>query len=223
MNNDVEYRSENCLFLPLRKLNYRAVLFVAVDFHTDDREEINLRNMVEAFQLAGRYNCCRLTLPANPLYERLTEKYHDFSTLVQLAHIVFTQGEKIDFNLDLVLQQKGILSEMDFVHHWKSISEREPYSLKLQKTALSNCRASRMNQFSGQVKKRIYTILTRHNPDTKLVISTLDKMIKKLGDSYETGIGRGHIGYRKELNLLLRELPWNKKCIETCLLEIENG
>ena len=213
MSTDVHYRSENAIFLPLRKLKYRGVIFVAVDFHASDRETINRQNMAEAFRLAQQVNCCRLTVPANPFYSKNPGLDPVLASATQYADVLLALDNPITFNLELIVRDMGFLGSMEFTHHWKSISEREPYTAKLHDSPLTARRKPRMNPYSPQMQGRLRHILTRHSPRARQLQSAL-KTLQELGKSYDTGLGRGHIGCKEELALLLQELPWNKDIIE---------
>ena len=62
--------SEHVAFLPCRKLKYRGILFVCVDFYSENRAEINAARIAEALAVARRYGCAKLTCPQNILYRR---------------------------------------------------------------------------------------------------------------------------------------------------------
>ena len=62
--------SEHVAFLPCRKLKYRGILFVCVDFYSENRAEINAARIAEALVVARRYGCAKLTCPQNILYRR---------------------------------------------------------------------------------------------------------------------------------------------------------
>ena len=72
-------------------------------------------------------------------------------------------------------------------------------------------------QYSTKEKKKILNILTKHNT-TKNDISFLIELLKnKLGNEYDTSVGLGNRGYKKELMALIKELPWHYENIKKAL------
>lgn len=74
-------KDKNAVFLPCRKLKYRGIIFVAVYFHSRDSREINRGRIAEAFGLAQKYNCTKLSGPENFLYD-LYYKRNGYSDII---------------------------------------------------------------------------------------------------------------------------------------------
>lgn len=98
--------SEHVAFLPCRKLKYRGILFVSVDFYSENREEINARRIAEALEIATKYECVKLSCPQNLLYSS-DEQYGYEYIYAQFEYIVrlFCSKEKINFVIETVIQK----------------------------------------------------------------------------------------------------------------------
>ena len=215
-------KDTNAIFLPCRKLKYRGVIFVAVDFYLQDRVEINKKHIGEALQLAQKYGCAKLSCPENFLYDLCYERNGYNDIFFQMCYVLEKySGTKINFMIDFVIKPsldsfkrlKNTILCYDFS---KTYFEKLPdcaeilpwYRRKLWKIR----RASSLNCFMA---KKVRRLLTDDSISEKKKLRTLRQLKKKLGDYYETHTSFCNEGYLNFLLRLCNEMPWNKEKIES--------
>ncbi len=218
MNPSVAYRSNHCLFLPLQKLKYRAIVLIEMDFYSELRREINLSRVIESFTLLKKFNCCKLSIPKDMLYDH--SRYNGLriqSELHNIYDILKGYNSEIDFLIEVVI---NTYNEPDFMYYSRDIkytAERYPYSKKLysfMKDPSDSMFYPKEYLYWNTEANLIKKVLTNRNiqlNDLSFLIKILEK---KQGDYFETGVGRSNLGYKKELISLLDELPWNADVIK---------
>ena len=91
------FGSGHAAFMPCRKLKYRGLLFVALDFYSDNRTEINAQRIAEALIVASTYKCKKLSCPGNLLYEPDRYQFGYDGLYIQLETII----EKLPANIQI--------------------------------------------------------------------------------------------------------------------------
>ena len=213
--------SEHVAFLPCRKLNYRGILFVSVDFYSDNRVDINAKRIAEAFKVAKKYNCRKMACPANFLYDSFirAESYPNvFDLFNQVARVVNHLNkpeEKIDFMIDIIIKN-NLWNHVnydaggrfcDFTKAYLEVlpecSEILPwYRKRIQKI----WRANALNNHDAH---NVREILTNKNVSIKKVIQVEKRLRKVLGDYEESDADYYPNGGDGFLLRMLKEMPWN--------------
>ncbi len=207
--------SEHVAFLPCRKLKYRGILFVCVDFYSENREKINADRIAEALEVAAKYSCKKLSCPQNLLYNP-EEKYgYDF-IFFQFDSIIRALGTKvkIDFVIETVIK-KTLKSFSDYestmvlydfsnvsVEYLPDCAQILPYYRKVLRSVRT------VYSFSAHTQKQIRALLTTPLKEKK-VFRLFKKLYKIMGGYDESGVGRGNEGFGFFLLGLCQEMPWN--------------
>lgn len=231
-NDDTHIGSEHVVFLPCLKLKYRGILFVEVDFYSDDREEINARRIAEAFSVAQKYSCKKLSCPRNFLYsparfERRYEYLH-----FELAEVADCLPEKvkIDFVVEYVIQKNWTAYYPEFFNFWRyydysnalveflpACAQILPWYRKKMKSI------NTVYTFSARTSKLIRKILTSESLTKKQMFKAFKKLRGIIGDYYETGVNRGNQGYEDYILELCKEMPWNFKILKETMEDFYNS
>lgn len=207
--------SEHVAFLPCRKLKYRGILFVSVDFYSEKREEINAGRITEALEVATRYNCKKLSCPQNLLYNP-EEKYGYDYIHFQFESIILALGSKIkiDFVIETVIR-KNLKSfpeyvstsiYYDFSNSLVDYLPRSALILPYYRIALKSVRTA--YSFSTHTQKQILALLTKPINE-KGAFRLFKKLYKIMGGYDESGVGRYNDGFGFFLLGLCKEMPWN--------------
>ena len=218
------YGSEHAAFLPCKKLKYRGVLFVAVDFYSEDRAKINSKRIAEALEVASKFGCTRLSSPEDFSYSgsHYGRGYgYLFYDLQNVLIEIQAENTEINFNVEFVIQRtfdnfKILRWTPEYYDFTRAFMEKLPYCAevlpwyrkRLKKirhaNALSKCTA-------GIVKK----ILTDETLSEKKMTSFLKHLCNLLGeyDDYDP-CGACNEGYVFFLLKLCEEMPWGFKRLE---------
>ena len=212
--------SEHVAFLPCRKLKYRGILFVSVDFYSDNRDNINASRIAEALEIAYKYNCKKLTCPQNLLYSPENDEfsykfsfdyiYHEWNRIV----LALKDKVKIDFIIENLVQ-KNLLSLRMFMSSLipydfsNSLIEYLPDCAQILPHYRRKLRSIRTPYtFSDRTAKEIRKLLTSPINDRKAL--RLFKKLLRIMDLYEeSGVGRCNEGFEFFILGLCNEMPWN--------------
>ena len=205
------YTSDHCVYLPLRKLNYRGVIFVWFELLSENEQNINTERAAEALSLASRFNCCKLTIP-NIFNDNV------FFPGRRLIESVIKGGGKTDFTIECILSGIPVSDLYHYYHkQYLAVPEKYPKSGKLRRDKQRFPVSSYYLQEYAYNKKEIsktLDVLTKKHVKENQICSLISFFINKVGISYETGVCRGNKGYAQELSEFLSEYPWNKDKID---------
>ncbi len=232
--------SEHVAFLPCRKLKYRGILFVCVDFYSENRTEINAARIAEALAVARRYGCAKLTCPQNILYRRdnsdelifhlrdmLYYLLEQWSGILRNTHNDF----KVDFMVEILLKNSIANYCLNQEEYWPD----NPKTIMVE--YFSKCSAilphywKKLKQIGRRFihhnlpARQIRRALTEFVQE-KEIKRLLQKLIKILGLSFEVvSTGIGNTGGIRYFLLQCPEMPWTlleiKGTINDFLLENE--
>lgn len=215
--------SEHIAFLPCRKLKYRGILFVCVDFYSENKEKINADRIAEALEVAAKYNCKKLSCPQNLLYNSGKKYGYDYIHS-QFDSIINVLGSKvkIEYIIETVIQKtlssfsayNSTIIEYDFSN--SLIDYLPDCALILPHYRKSLRTVSTVYSFSAHMQKQIRALLTRPINE-KVAFRLFKKLYKEMGTYYETGVGRGNEGFNFFLLGLCKEMPWNFFAIKKLL------
>lgn len=209
--------SEHVAFLPCRKLKYRGILFVCVDFYSEKREEKNAKRIAEAFKVASRHKCKKLSCPENILYSSEDKIGYDY-IYFQLESVLdnFGPKEKIEFVIETVVQKKltsfgRLLCSKVFYDFSESFVERLPYCAQVLPHYRKKLKDVRTGcSFSSRFARQIRKLLTQPIQEKKAL-----KLFKKLSVIIATaGIDVEPSWFSSEL---CKEMPWNLSAIHKLL------
>lgn len=204
--------SEHVTFLPCRKLKYRGILFVSVDFYSENRVDINTERIAEAFIVAKKYNCRKLSCPENFLYENFESEpciEQLFSQVAKVVSQLQKEDQKIDFMIDIIIRNTffnylRFRSDKKYYDFSKTFLELLPKCSEIlpwyRKRIKHNYRANALNNKDA---KNVRKILTAQNISIKKVLKVEKRLHKALGD-YE-----GCPEFQQFLLWMLEEMPWN--------------
>ena len=207
-------------FFPCRKLKYRGIIFVSVDFYSENKEEINIERMAEAFSIAEKYNCVKLNCPENILYStmNISEEGYDLN-YYQLLRIFQKLDEKnviTNFNIDIVIRIRAFKDlyrchMTGLMYDYSNIfNERIPYSsIIIPWYRKRICKVRNAFEINSRMAKKMFSILTQDNISHSKVQKIFSYLRKKMEDYYETGVGRGNEGFACTLLEFCSEFPWN--------------
>lgn len=105
---ETEYdKTEFSVFIPCKKLHYKGILFVCVDFHSENRSDINAKRIADGFLLAKKHECKKLSCPIGFLYEGFhPDSCKEF--FAQFDKVIRTMDEdakKIDYLIEFVIKR----------------------------------------------------------------------------------------------------------------------
>ena len=224
--------TKHTLFLPCKRLHYRGIIFVSLDFYSTNRAENNAMRLAEAFLLARKYNCTKLSCSKNILYEsdeEFSNSNYEENMFKQIRTIIeHYNAEKMNINfiVDIVLQRNfenylhlAKICTYDYSHVFAekipACSEILPwYRRKLH----SVIRATSIDIFTAYKVRRM---LCDENISEREIKIILKRIYRKFGDWYESSCEHVSIGYESFiLNKLIKELPWNFKKIKSAIEDI---
>ncbi len=212
--------SEHVAFLPCRKLKYRGILFVCVDFYSENRTEINASRIAETLEIAEKYNCKKLSCPQNVLYS--AEETYTYNYIrSQFESIIRTLGSKIkiDFVIETVIQ-KNLHSYPMYVStkvpydFTNSLVEYLPMCAQILEHYRKTLRSLRMvYSISAHTQKQIKALLT-NSTNEKKAFKLFKKLYKLMGGYYDIAdwrceTFRSDEGFGFFLLSLCKEMPWN--------------
>lgn len=93
------------LFIPCKKLKYRGILFVGVDFHSENRESINAKRIADALSFVKKLNYSKLSCPEDFLYSPQVQSYRDLFNELNRAIMETKEDEKINFEIEFILKR----------------------------------------------------------------------------------------------------------------------
>ena len=105
---DSEYdKTEFSVFIPCQKLKYRGIIFVCVDFHSEDRTDINAKRIADGFLLAKKHECKKLSCPIGFLYEGAHPDSckQFFSQFDKVIRIIDEDAKEIDYLVEFVIKR----------------------------------------------------------------------------------------------------------------------
>ena len=105
---ETEYdKTEFSVFIPCKKLHYRGIIFVCVDFHSENRSDINAKRIADGFLLAKKHECKKLSCPIGFLYEGShPDSCKEF--FAQFDKVIRTMDEdakNIDYLIEFVIKR----------------------------------------------------------------------------------------------------------------------
>ena len=219
--------TEHVVFLPCRKLKYRGLLFVSMDFYSENREEINAKRIAEAFEVAAKYNCKKISCPRNFLYgpdRHETGLYGLENELNKVIEKVSTEI-KINFIVEYVIK-KDLHSFDEFnnsiIYYDFSTAAVEylPASVEILSHYRKYLKRIRtVYSLSNQETRMIKKILTPDCMNKNQLFRAFTKLRKTMGDYDETGVGHCNEGFAFYLLGLCGEMPWMFNNLVSCIKE----
>lgn len=105
---ETEYdKNEFSVFIPCKKLHYKGIIFVCVDFHSDNRADINAKRIADGFLLAKKHECKKLSCPVGLLYEGTHPDSckEFFSQFDKVIRAMDEDAKKIDYFIEFVIKR----------------------------------------------------------------------------------------------------------------------
>ena len=163
--------SRNVAFLPCRELKYRGILFVCMDFNSEDRLETNKKRIGQALRVASKHCCRRLSCPEDFLYTGNKEWWSECHA--QLDDMIQHLGDEIPlaFVIDFVVQENPQNESTDFLYH---IVQHE----KFHNECFPNC-ASILPHYREEIRKNLDCSATAEEELSYLVREDLSYAEKK--------------------------------------------
>ncbi len=212
---ECDFKTEHCIFLPCRKLKYRGVIFVSLDFYSEGRRDVNKVRVKEAFDLAQRFHCTKISLPKNILYSPYYKEgdygVYDSSDLLEILQV---NSNPISFDVEFIFNIPGYrykgLSFYSF--RYGNHKEMIPFSGRLFSWYRRQDKMSQTEYFLTKPEVCIIRkILCTCDGQKKQLSLVLCYLKKRLGNYSESGVDRANIGGEMFLDMLLEELPWTKR------------
>ena len=100
-------KTEFSVFIPCKKLKYRGIIFVCVDFHSEDKTDINAERIADGFLLAKKHECKKLSCPIGFLYEgshpdTCKEFFSEFDKVIREMG---DDAKNIDYLIEFVIKR----------------------------------------------------------------------------------------------------------------------
>lgn len=100
-------KTEFSVFIPCQKLKYRGILFVCVEFHSEDKTDINAKRIADGFLLAKKHECKKLSCPIGFLYEgshpdSCKEFFSEFDKVIREMG---DDAKNIDYLIEFVIKR----------------------------------------------------------------------------------------------------------------------
>ena len=215
---------KHVVFLPCRKLKYRGIIFVSVDFYSENRREVNVKRIAEAFEVAEKYNCARLSCPKNFLYVQQNEWYIfdcNYSGYGQVEEVVncLPSNTKIDFIVDIVIQKNlhgyqilnASYAKYDFrtavIEQLPQCSEILPHYRKKIKQIRT------VYSIPNRIARLIRRILIYPIVEVK-AIKAFNRIVRYMGYYYESSPENGNEGFSQFILRMCKEMPWNEEVLK---------
>lgn len=223
--------TKHVAFLPCKKLKYRGILFVAVDFYSENRVKINIERIAEALEVAQQFNCKRLSCPENFLYDDyyyITLPFDQLEKVLNKVHF-----DILDFTIDIVIRKnlKKIFEVCGMIAYYNfenALVERLPMTAEIlpwYKNKMKQIRTA--YSLSSRTKKKIHKLLISDSVSEKQAYRLFERLYKDLDTYDESGPGRCNIGFEFFLLKFCKEMPWNlykiRKLLEDFLIEKNLG
>lgn len=219
--------SEHVAFMPCKKLKYRGILFVSVDFYSDDREEINAKRIAEALEVAAKYNCKKLSCPRNFLYginryqtgllgleQELTEVIEKVSADVKINFVIEYVIRKTLFTfnefIDSIVYYDFSNALVEYLPNCSEILPSYRHDIKKIQTIYP------LNNSQARLIRRI---LTPDSMNKKRLFRAFKKLRKTMGDYYESSVEYSNSGFAFYLLGLCNEMPWMFNELLVCIKE----
>lgn len=221
------FGSGHAAFMPCRKLKYRGLLFVALDFYSDNRTEINAQRIAEALIVASTYKCKKLSCPGNLLYEPDRYQFGYDGLYIQLETIIekLPANIQIDFIIEYVIKKdlfaySDLSSTMSRYDYSTALIEYLPDCAQILPWYKRRLRSVRtVYNFTDGTAKLIKKILTPETLNKKQLFNGFKKLRKIMGDYEETGVGHCNEGFAFFLLRLCKEMPWMFNELTTAIKE----
>ena len=86
---------------------YRGIIFVCVDFHSENRTDINAKRIADSFLLAKKHECKKLSCPIGFLYEgshpdTCKEFFSEFDKVIREMS---DDAKNIDYLIEFVIKR----------------------------------------------------------------------------------------------------------------------
>lgn len=124
---ETEYdKTEFAAYIPCKKLKYKGIIFVCVDFYSEKRTLINAKRIAEGFLLAKNQECSKLSCPVGYLYDKSHPETckEIFSELDQVIRILDGEAKNIDYIIELVIKRN--LHNYSMFSDYQKFMERIP-------------------------------------------------------------------------------------------------
>ena len=100
-------KTEFSVFIPCQKLKYRGIILVCVDFHSENRTDINAKRIADSFLLAKKHECKKLSCPIGFLYEvshpgSCKEFFYEFDKVIREMG---DDAKNIDYLIEFVIKR----------------------------------------------------------------------------------------------------------------------
>ena len=105
---ETEYdKTEFSVFIPCKILKYKGIIFVSVDFHSENRADLNAKRIADGFLLAKKHECKKLSCPIDFLYEELHPDSckEFFSPFDKVIRVMDEDAKKIDYPIEFVIKR----------------------------------------------------------------------------------------------------------------------
>lgn len=207
--------TEHVAFLPCRKLKYRGILFVSVDFYAENREEINAERIAEAFTVAAKYGCRKLSCPVNFLYSPDIQHLEFDGFIQQLEKVLAAMPEeKIPFIVEYVLKKdiksfrifSGSQVYYDFSNASVEYLPRCAQILPGYRKQLHKIRI--VYPLSRRTARIARKCLSPDMLNKRQMFRAFKKLWRKMGEYWESGVDRCNDGFAFFLLGLCNEMPW---------------
>ncbi len=100
-------KTDFSVFITCKKLHYKGIIFVCVDFHSENRADINAKRIADGFLLAKKHECKKLSCPIGFLYEG----FHPdsckefFSQFDKVIRVMDKDAKEIDYLIEFVIKR----------------------------------------------------------------------------------------------------------------------
>lgn len=222
--------TDHAAFLPCHKLKYRGIIFVSVDFYSQERDKVNMKRIAEALLLAQKYHCAKLSCPELFLYRdyEYTPTY-DF-LIGELNETVRTLNEtdEINFMIEFVIKRsirnytRLKNSFYSYDNYTKALFERFPVTAEILPWYRKRMKSiKRIYPIGPVLAHMIHHVLSYENVSTWYINVVAKILIFKFGWYFEVDPGiTCNKGGLKFLCEFCSEMPWNY--IKLCELFYKN-
>lgn len=100
-------KTEFSLFIPCKKLKYKGIVFTCVDFHSENRTDVNAKRIADGFLLAKKHKCEKLSCPIGFLYEESHPESckEFFSEFDKVIRGMDEDAKNIDYLIEFVIKR----------------------------------------------------------------------------------------------------------------------
>ena len=211
--------TEHAAFLPCRKLKYRGIIFVSVDFYSKERDEVNKERIAEALLLAQKYHCARLSCPGGFLYREyeFTPPYD--SLIAELNETIRTlnEKEKINYMIEFVIKRNFVNylrlkdSFYTYENYTKALFEKFPITAEILPWYRRRIRSiKRVYPVGPILAHMIRHVLSKENVSSRYIYLVGKILTKRFGWYRELDPGitcnKGGLDFLFDF---CSEMPWN--------------